>query len=347
MHIHSARRVEARKWVSQPLSIELVSKSSRSNVFVCRFASEAAAWRRCCLKTVRAEGPYLRHHIELLSRLAEGARSRAAVEEGDCLPHVLAYGIVGESPPRSDCGELLYSVSTWVEGVTLSRLIAQRARGRRPVPFSESLSLLLAVAVCLRDLLCFDPKAPLVHQDVKPSNIIISSAPCNRATLIDFDTAFFLDRPAGVVPCGSYGYAAPEGILRNEGWENDTMDVFSFGIVAHEVLTGLWPYPFPPSPRRDLSFWSARFRQGVGPRIDNGLPCEVRRTLQACVSLDPRERPNAFELVERMERLKDRYADSSASFTLANFVEPPPTPVVAPRLQPDLTADGITNGVAQ
>lgn len=347
MHIHSARRVEARRWASQPLSIELVSKSSRSYVFVCRFASDAASQRRCCLKTVRAEGPYLRHQTELLSRLAESARSRAAAGEGDCLPHVLAYGIVGESPPRSDCGELLYSMLTWVEGATLSHLIAQRARERRPVPFSESLSLLLAVAVCLRDLLRFDPKAPLVHQDVKPSNIIISRSPCNRATLIDFDTAFFLDGPAGAVPCGSYGYAAPEGILRNEGWENDTMDVFSFGIVAHEVLTGLWPYPFPPSPRRDLSFWSARFRQGAGPRIDDGLPRDVRRTLQACVSLDPRERPNAFELVERMERLKERYADSSASSALANFAEPLPTPAFALRSQPDLPAGDITNGVAQ
>lgn len=178
MHIHSARRVEARRWASQPLSIELVSKSSRSYVFVCRFASDAASQRRCCLKTVRAEGPYLRHQTELLSRLAESARSRAAAGEGDCLPHVLAYGIVGESPPRSDCGELLYSMLTWVEGATLSHLIAQRARERRPVPFSESLSLLLAVAVAFA--IC-SVSTRRRHWSIKTSSPRTSSSPARRA----------------------------------------------------------------------------------------------------------------------------------------------------------------------
>lgn len=346
MHIHSGNRVEGRGLASHPLSIDLVSKSSRSSVFVCRLASGAAPQRACCLKTMRAEGPYLRHQVELFARLAEDSRSRSAEGEGD-MPRVLTYGVVGESPPGSDRGKLLYVVTTWIEGTALSHVIAQRTRGCRSVPLAEALSLLLDVAVGLRELECFDANAPLIHQDVKPSNIIVSPSPRNRATIIDFDTAFFLGGPTDAVPCGSYGYTAPEGVIRNEGWENDTMDVFSFGIVAHEVLTRLWPYPFPPSPQRGLSFWSAYCRQGAGPRVDGRLPRDIRRTIQACVSLDPAARPSVFELVERMERLKDRYAGSNASCPPADVSQPLPTPADTPRFRPDLPAGDITNGVAQ
>ncbi|MEI3232054.1 MAG: hypothetical protein V8S24_12995 [Gordonibacter pamelaeae] len=91
------------------------------------------------------------------------------------------------------------------------------------------MSLLLAVAIDLRDLgRCGGVSGTvLIHQDLKPSNIIMATSPVERATVIDLDTAFFLGEPTDAVPCGSYGYTAPEGIMRTPGWENENLDVFS------------------------------------------------------------------------------------------------------------------------
>lgn len=347
MYIHSARHVDTVP-PAPFLSIDLVSRSSRSSVYVCRFAGDALPNCAYCLKTLRAAGPYLEHQRNLLTRLVESSRLQGAEGEATLgLPCFVASGTVSDPHPYAMHEELLYLLSTWVEGVPLSHIIARRARDRRPLLLAESLSLLLAVAVGLCALGRCGDGALLVHQDLKPSNIIVSPPPDERAFVIDFDTAFFLGEPTEAVPCGSYGYTAPEGIARAEGWENRALDVFSFGVVAHEVLTGRWPYPFPPRLRDDLSFWAAYFREGGGPRVDPHLPGDVRQLVKSCIALDPSKRPSVSELVERVRLLAARYAGSSASCPLAEFAAPLPTPVSAPQFPLNLPPDRQSKSVAQ
>ena len=372
MHVHSAHHLDTPA-VPQPfLSIELVSRSSRSSVHVCRF-SDMLQSRAYCLKTLRADGRYLEHQRSLLARLVAGSRKAASEERGAGAvasrraangetasgdteergvtafgARFAATGVLRDSRLRPSHGKWLYLVSAWAEGAPLSRIITQRARERRPLLLADSLSLLLAVATDLHDLgRCGGSGAALIHQDLKPSNIIVSPSPVERATVIDLDTAFFLGEPTDAVPCGSYGYTAPEGIMRTPGWDNENLDVFSFGIVAHEVLTGRWPYPFPPRLRDDFSFWSAYFRGGGVPRVDPCLPDDVRQLVRSCVALDPGLRPSSSELIEQVGRLAALYAGSGASCPLAAAAAPLPTPASTAFPLLDLPPDEPSNSVAQ
>ena len=81
-------------------SAVLVSKSRHASVYRCCFASSGSSTQRpCCLKTVRIDGPLLRHQLNLLTRLAAASKahlSHGSVHEGaefDVLP-LLRFGAI-------------------------------------------------------------------------------------------------------------------------------------------------------------------------------------------------------------------------------------------------------------
>ena len=76
-------------------------------------------------------------------------------------------------------------------------------------------------------------------------------------------------------------------------------DVFSFGVLAHQLLTGQRPFAEPPV------MMVAEGRK-LPPELDldlEGIPIGLRATLRACLSLDPDARPSAARLVEVFREL--------------------------------------------
>lgn len=314
--------------VVQESAARLVAKNSHAEVHSC---FDARARRRYCLKVVRAEGAHLAHQLRLLSSLAAkadvgGARFAAgaegAVPAGEfAMPPILACGFA-DHPLHPERGLRLCVLSPWVEGVALSRIIADAAeavsRGGRAPSLSAMLDLLRSVACSLRDAGGLDEGGRFVHQDVKPSNVIVSAgrtAPAAaahgrrraRATLIDYDTAFVAGSGAGALSQGTRRYAAPEAVSRREGWEDPAADVFSFGALACEALTGR-------PPRRALRAGGpGAGAWGADPRAARALPADVREIVSACLALDPALRPSAFRLAEWMGDLSARYAGDDAA----------------------------------
>lgn len=75
---------------------------------------------------------------------------------------------------------------------------------------------------------------PIIHRDVKPSNIIITSY--NRAMLLDFNAAKNLGndtKSRDTVLLGTQGYAAPEQY--GFGESSQQTDIYSLGIVLKEM----------------------------------------------------------------------------------------------------------------
>ncbi len=144
------------------------------------------------------------------------------------LPH--AAGEPGE-------GRTLYLVMNWVEGEPLDEWVRRR-RDRDPF---DALKLLLGVAAAL-DLMHSGRATggiPVVHLDVKPSNILVSD---EGTVLVDFGLTRGLpagQRLSGVA--GTPGYLPPEAT--EAGVYTPATDRYAFGGVSYFVLTGEEPPP--------------------------------------------------------------------------------------------------------
>jgi hypothetical protein len=157
----------------------------------------------------------------------------------------------------------------------------------------------------------------VVHRDLKPANVLLdmsSSAPVAR--ICDFGIARLADafgdtqavpdplaetRPANEksdrrrltqsgVMVGTPLYMPPEAARGESAFPGD---VFSFGLVAYEMLTGLTPFKKPPM----MLAMEGRY-EPPSPLHRNGVPANVAAILARCFAADPTARPRATQLAE-------------------------------------------------
>ncbi|KAK7377095.1 hypothetical protein VNO80_02515 [Phaseolus coccineus] len=105
-------------------------------------------------------------------------------------------------------------------------------------PLQERVGRALEIALAMQYL--HEQKPKLVHRDLKPSNIFLDDA--MHVRVADFGHARFLgdEEMALTGETGTYVYMAPE-VIRCEPY-NENCDVYSFGIILNELLTGNYPY---------------------------------------------------------------------------------------------------------
>ncbi|MFO0579086.1 MAG: protein kinase [Polyangia bacterium] len=91
---------------------------------------------------------------------------------------------------------------------------------------------------------------------------------------------------------GTPRYIAPE-LLRGSHGARPAADVFSFGVLAFEVLTGA-----PPFPRPAIELCASGQPLTLPPTLRSraGLPSELAGLLERCLASDPRHRPTAEQL---------------------------------------------------
>ena len=154
------------------------------------------------------------------------AEARAASRIGH--PNIVEVSDFG----RAEDGAL-FMVMEYLQGESL--------RGRlervRAVPVSQALRILLQVAQALSAA----HASGVAHRDVKPDNVLL----CKRGDeedfvkVLDFGVAHALGGPQGAI-CGTPQYMPPE--QAGGGPHDHRVDIFAFGVLAYETLTGRLPY---------------------------------------------------------------------------------------------------------
>ncbi|CAK9866650.1 unnamed protein product, partial [Sphagnum jensenii] len=126
-------------------------------------------------------------------------------------------------------------VYEYVENNDLAETLFEH-KGNHVLTWPMRFNIILGVACGLRYLHENQPR--IIHRDIKASNILLDKKFC--AKIADFGLAFLFPddktHMSMVEIAGTKGYLAPEYVTR--GRLTDKVDVFSFGVVALEVISG-------------------------------------------------------------------------------------------------------------
>ena len=146
-------------------------------------------------------------------------------------PHVLSVSDFGERNGS------LFVATPWIDGPSLRAVLNQR-RTLDPAHVRQ-------LATQLAGALDAAAAVQLVHLDVKPENVLFSSADRSvHAYVTDFGAGSLAARKVGADRSGSYRgtfeYAAPEQL--QEGSIDRRAMVYSLGCLLYETLTGATPY---------------------------------------------------------------------------------------------------------
>jgi ABC-type amino acid transport substrate-binding protein/predicted Ser/Thr protein kinase len=170
----------------------------------------------------------LPHHMAEDETFQQRFRRESQAAAGINDPHVVPIHGFGEIDGR------LYLDMRLIDGQTLGEILADR---EKPVEPAYAVSVIEQVATALDAA----HEKGLIHRDVKPSNILMTTR--DFAYLIDFGLARTASE-AGLTTqgntLGTLGYMAPE---RFEGGPIDARaDIYALTCVLHECLTGNRPY---------------------------------------------------------------------------------------------------------
>lgn len=218
------------------------------------------------------------HDQTRLARFEQEARAAAALSH----PNILAVYDVGHEAGSA------FIVSELLQGATLRERLAHG-----PLPLRQAIE----VGAQIVNGLAAAHEKHLVHRDLKPENIVITSG--GIVKILDFGLAKLAESPApsqvgstapttppgtqpGVV-LGTLGYMAPEQV---RGLPADhRADIFSFGAILYEVLTGRPAFQRVTS--ADTMAAVLQEPPAEGALVEHGAPPVIIRIVERCLEKLP------------------------------------------------------------
>ncbi|TXG51917.1 hypothetical protein EZV62_021086 [Acer yangbiense] len=188
-----------------------------------------------------------------------------------------------------------------------------QVRGAEPLPWHVRLKIAIDAAKGLTFL--HSSEKSVIYRDFKASNILLDGA--YNAKLSDFGLAKFgpINGHSHITTrvMGTYGYAAPEYMATGHLYVKS--DVYGFGVVLLEMLTGLRALDTNrPSGEVNLVEWAVpslenkkKLNKIMDPRLDNKYPMEAAiqaaEIIKKCLHSDPKNRPSMDEILETLKQV--------------------------------------------
>ncbi|MEE9552404.1 MAG: bifunctional protein-serine/threonine kinase/phosphatase, partial [Gammaproteobacteria bacterium] len=177
----------------------------------------------------------------------------------------------------------LYHISEYLEGQTLRQWM-------RDHPNSELEEVRTLVEQIAKGLQAFH-RLEMLHQDLKPENIIIDQA--GTVKLIDFGST----KVAGIAEIttpveqtnllGTKNYTAPEYAKDQPG--SNRSDIYSLGVITYEMLSGKLPYGEMPNNWKTTNFITDLHYTPLTDH-NSSVPKWLSATLKKAVHPDPNQR---------------------------------------------------------
>ena len=270
-------------------------------------AVDPAIKRTVAIKTIKIDTTRSREEQdEFLQRFFQEAQISGNLNH----PNIVNIYDIGDE------GGVPYLALEYVEGKTLNQLVRESVR-----PGFQSLAKAI---VQVANALTFAHRKGIVHRDLKPANIMIT--PEGDAKIMDFgiakmsgsnltQTGIFLGTPS---------YSSPEQV--REGRVDHRSDIFSLGILAHEILTGY--NPFPGQNISTILYKIANEAPESPPNLKD-LPIHQeswQNVFSKVLEKDPEKRIQNASLFGQM-LLQCINLSSAASVELSEFIEEGPTTI--------------------
>ena len=203
---------------------------------------------------------------------------------------ILARSISHENVVRihdlGEVGRIKYVSMDFIKGEDLKSLI--RLSGALSV--DTALKIALQVGEALRAA----HRKDIVHQDLKPQNIMID--PSGRVLVTDFGLATLRSAGESGEPTGIIGtplYFSPE---QARGAPADPRsDIYSFGVVLYEMLTGR--EPFQAATAHELARKHLAETPAPPSRLNPSVPVALEKIVLKCLAKNREDRYQSFEEV--------------------------------------------------
>ncbi len=197
---------------------EIVNKIGTGGMSDVYKAKDHTLGRFVAIKVLK---PEFSEDVNFVTKFRTEAQSAAGLEH----PNIVNIYDVG-----SENG-MHYIVMEYVEGITLKTYIEKKGQ----LSFKEAVSIAIQVG---RGIEAAHHKN-IIHRDIKPQNIIISTE--GKVKVTDFGIArAATSNTISADVMGSVHYASPEQ-ARN-GFVDGKSDIYSLGIVMYEMVTGRVPF---------------------------------------------------------------------------------------------------------
>ena len=179
-----------------------------------------------------------------------------------------------------------YLMMPFLEGISLEILLQRHA----PLPLHQSLHILCQICAALQAA----HGAGIIHRDLKPANVFLKSGEEDpwRVTLLDFGIAKLLGAEASEFSTdkdaafGTPAFMAAE-VIEDATRASARSDVFSLGVLAYRMVTGVYPFGVHPAPVL------YRMQLNERPPRPSGIPSEWADVILRALARRPDERPES------------------------------------------------------